>query len=113
MNTKPTLEADSEDGLDRLLRSYFQAELAKAKISPPDVGPVGPARAPHRRTTLFRSRIVLALSLLLVLCGLWYLLANRTTSILPPPAGMNNSAAERHGPFQPAQPAQPDSSTHR
>jgi len=29
MNANRSQEADSEDGLDRLLRSYFQAEMAK------------------------------------------------------------------------------------
>ena len=113
MNANRTLETDSEDGLDRLLRSYFQAEMAKSKFSPPDVEPVGPARMPQQRANLFRSRVVLALSLLLVLTGLWFLLGNRSGSTLPPPARMNDSAAERHDPFQLAKPAQPDSSTHR
>jgi hypothetical protein len=113
MNANRSQEADSEDGLDRLLRSYFQAEMAKSKFSPPDVEPVGPARMPQQRANLFRSRVVLALSLLLVLTGLWFLLANRSGSTLPPPAGMNDTAAERHDPFQPAKPSQPDSSTHR
>ncbi|HLW66295.1 MAG TPA: hypothetical protein VKS79_13360 [Gemmataceae bacterium] len=113
MNANLSPEADSEDGLDRLLRSYFQAEMTKSKFAPPEVAGVAPARLPQQRATLFRSRIVLALSLLLVLSGLWLLLGNRSRSSLPVPAGMNNSAAERHDPFQPAQPARPDSSPHR
>ncbi|HEV3142446.1 MAG TPA: hypothetical protein VGZ47_01025 [Gemmataceae bacterium] len=103
----------AEDGLHRLLRDFFQAEMAKTSFSPPDVGLVAPAPKPQQRSTLLRSRIVLALSLLLVLSSLWFLLGNRSGSVLPPPAGVENSAAHRHDLFQPEKPAKPDSSTHR
>jgi hypothetical protein len=113
MNANLSQEADSENGLERLLRSYFRAEMAKSKFAPPEVAGVAPARLPQQRATLLRSRIVLALSLLLVLTGLWILLGSRSQFMLPPPAGMNDSAAERHELFQPAKPAQPDSSPRR
>jgi hypothetical protein len=113
MNANISSEANSEDGLERLLRSFFQAEMAKPKFSPPEVAATAPARLPQQRSSLARSRIVLALSLLLVLGGLWLLLGHRSTSVLPPPAGMGNSAAERHDPFQPAKATEPNFSTHR
>ena len=114
MNAK-TSSADSntEDGLHRLLRDFFQAEMAKTTFSPPDVGSIVPGRISQPRSTLVRSRVVLALSALLVIGTLWFLISNRSSSVLPPPAGVNNSAAERHDPLQNTSPAKPDSSNPR
>jgi len=114
MNAKSTkTESNTEDGLQRLLRDFFHAEMAKTTFSPPDLGAVSPALIAQPRSILARSRLVLALSALLVIGTLWFLVANRSTSVLPPPAGVNNSAAERHDLFPKSNPEKPDSSNRR
>jgi hypothetical protein len=89
----PGPDSSGGDGLDRLLRAFFRAELPDpwpAFEAPADEPPALLPLRPAGRASLFRSRLALAASVALLLAGPW-MLAGRF--------GHERHAAPGVGPF--------------
>jgi hypothetical protein len=103
--------------LDRLLRAFFRAEMPEPwPILKPPARPILPSLPSRRgsRWTFARSRLALAASVLLLLCGpLW--LSNKFSATIPPVVepGAASSAADRGvGHLKPAKELCPGASTN-
>lgn len=89
--------------LDRLLRDYFRKEMPAAFPAPAlDFAVPADVSAPKRRErSLFRSRIVLAISLAVVAIGSWIAVAKRSDSTVQRPmTNFNGSEAKQTNPFR-------------
>src|SRR5262245_35019364 len=101
-------EAQPEDGLDRLLREYFQTQV------PREFPPLPVDRAQPASVALFkqpssssRSRWVLAVCVALVLLG-FGLLRSHSNGKIPSPAGIGaDDTANGKDPMSPKVPHQP------
>jgi hypothetical protein len=106
--TTPNNDAHAEDNLHPLLQDFFRGEMSKCTFSPPSVTRSELSRMPQQRPTMVRGRVILAVSVLAVLGGLWFLVGNRPAGYVnTDPINVGDKKAENSNPFRPAHPAKP------